>query len=116
MSDLSVTLEALERSRSQLSVRSYFDDGLFRREHGAASSQRGPRYVGHELTVPEVGDYHALPQEGEGRALVRTPRRHRADLERLPPPPGGDAARARQHRHATSSARCTAGPTTSRRS
>jgi choline monooxygenase len=23
--------------------------------------------------VPEVGDYYALPQEGEGRALVRTP-------------------------------------------
>jgi hypothetical protein len=22
--------------------------------------------------VPEVGDYHALPQEGEGRALIRT--------------------------------------------
>ncbi|MCX7275787.1 MAG: aromatic ring-hydroxylating dioxygenase subunit alpha, partial [Burkholderiales bacterium] len=35
--------------------------------------QRGPRYVGHNLAVPEVGDYYALPQEGEGRALVRTP-------------------------------------------
>jgi phenylpropionate dioxygenase-like ring-hydroxylating dioxygenase large terminal subunit len=35
--------------------------------------QHGPRYLGHELSVPEVGDYHALPQEGEGRALVRTP-------------------------------------------
>ena len=23
--------------------------------------------------MPELGDYHALPQEGEGRALVRTP-------------------------------------------
>ena len=31
-----------------------------------------PRYVGHELAVPEVGDYHALPHESEGRALVRT--------------------------------------------
>ena len=37
--------------------------------------QRGPRYVGHELAVPELGDYYALPQEGEGRALVRTPQR-----------------------------------------
>jgi choline monooxygenase len=36
--------------------------------------QQGPRYVGHELAVPEIGDYHALPQEGEGRALVRTPK------------------------------------------
>jgi choline monooxygenase len=72
MSDLSVTLEALERSRSQLSVSTYFDDELFRREMELIF-QRGPRYLGHELSVPEIGDYHALPQEGEGRALVRTP-------------------------------------------
>jgi choline monooxygenase len=72
MSDLSVTLEALERSRSQLSVTAYFDDDLFRREMELIF-QHGPRYVGHELSVPEVGDYHALVHEGEGRALVRTP-------------------------------------------
>jgi len=72
MSDLSITLEALERSRSQLSVSSYFDDDLFRREMELIY-QHGPRYLGHELSVPEVGDYHALPQEGEGRTLVRTP-------------------------------------------
>ena len=72
MSDLSITLEALERSRSQLSVTSYFDDDLFRREMELVF-QHGPRYLGHELSVPEVGDYHALLQEGEGRALVRTP-------------------------------------------
>jgi choline monooxygenase len=29
--------------------------------------------VGHQLAVPEPGDYYALPQEGEGRVLVRTP-------------------------------------------
>jgi choline monooxygenase len=29
--------------------------------------------MGHELAVPEPGDYYALPHEGEGRALVRTP-------------------------------------------
>jgi phenylpropionate dioxygenase-like ring-hydroxylating dioxygenase large terminal subunit len=71
MSDLSITLEALERSRSQLSVTSYFDEDLFRREMELVF-QHGPRYVGHELSVPEVGDYHALTHEGEGRALVRT--------------------------------------------
>ena len=71
MSDLSVTLEALERSHSQLSVSSYFDPGLFQREM-ASLFHNGPRYVGHELAVPEVGDFYALPQEGEGRALVRT--------------------------------------------
>ena len=71
MSDLSVTLAALERSRSQLSVNSYFDDGLFRREMATLFANR-PRYLGHELAVPEVGDFYALPQETEGRALVRT--------------------------------------------
>ena len=29
--------------------------------------------MGHQLSVPHVGDFHALPQEGEGRALLRTP-------------------------------------------
>jgi len=72
MSDLRVTPSQLERSRSQLSVRSYFDPQLFQRELDTLF-RRGPRYVGHELSVPEVGDYHALVQEGEGRALVRTP-------------------------------------------
>ena len=51
---------------------------LLRSERSSAASwsalfARGPRYLGHELAVPEVGDYYALPQEGEGRALVRTP-------------------------------------------
>jgi len=73
MSDLSITLEALERTRSQLSVSTYFDDDLFRREMELIF-QHGPRYLGHELSVPELGDYHALAHEGEGRALLRTPR------------------------------------------
>jgi len=71
MSDLSVPIEALRRSRSQLSVSTYFDADLYRHELELIF-ESGPRYLGHELTVPEVGDYHALPQEGEGRALVRT--------------------------------------------
>ncbi|HEX5683763.1 MAG TPA: aromatic ring-hydroxylating dioxygenase subunit alpha [Ideonella sp.] len=71
MSDLSITLEALERARSQLSVSTYFDEDLLRREQELIF-QHGPRYLAHELSVPELGDYYALPQEGEGRALVRT--------------------------------------------
>lgn len=71
MSDLSVTPVAFERSHSQLPVTSYFDPDLFRRETERLFL-RGPRYLGHQLSVPEVGDFHALPQEGEGRALVRT--------------------------------------------
>ena len=71
MSDLSVNPAALVRSRSQLSVSSYFDDALFGQEL-ATLFARSPRYLGHELAVPEVGDFYALPHEREGRALVRT--------------------------------------------
>jgi len=71
MSDLSVSLEALERSRTQLSVSSYFDEGLFRREQELIF-QHAPRYLGHQLALPVVGDHVALVQEDEGRALVRT--------------------------------------------
>ena len=69
MSDLSLQLQ---QAASQLPVSSYFDDALFRREIQAIF-QGGPRYVGHELSVPHVGDFHTLQQEGEGRALIRTP-------------------------------------------
>jgi phenylpropionate dioxygenase-like ring-hydroxylating dioxygenase large terminal subunit len=72
MSDLSVSLQALERSRTQLPVSSYFDEVVFQREQELIF-QHAPRYLGHELALPEVGDYVALLQEGEGRALVRTP-------------------------------------------
>ncbi|TAL21025.1 MAG: aromatic ring-hydroxylating dioxygenase subunit alpha [Aquabacterium sp.] len=71
MSDLSTALKVLERSRTQLPVTSYFDETLFQQEV-ARIYECGPRYLGHEVAVPEVGDYYALPQEGEGRALVHT--------------------------------------------
>ena len=58
MSDLSLQLQ---QAASQLPVSSYFDDALFQREMDIIF-QRGPRYVGHRLSVPNVGDYHALPQ------------------------------------------------------
>ncbi|MCS4510617.1 aromatic ring-hydroxylating oxygenase subunit alpha [Xylophilus ampelinus] len=67
MSDLSLRLQ---QATSQLPVSSYFDEALFRRER-TRLFENGPRYVGHALAVPEKGDYCALPQEGEGRALVR---------------------------------------------
>ena len=72
MSDLSVSLQALEQSRSQLPVSAYFDEGLYQREQATIFS-KWPRYVGHELSVPEVGDFHALAHEANGRVLVRTP-------------------------------------------
>ena len=67
MSDLSLQLQ---QAASQLPVSSYFDEALLRREMETIF-QQGPRYVGHTLSIPEPGDYYALPQEGEGRALVR---------------------------------------------
>jgi choline monooxygenase len=70
MSDLSLPLQ---QAKSQLPVSVYFDEELFQRELQTIF-QSGPRYVGHAQSVPNVGDYFALPQEGEGRALVRTER------------------------------------------
>ena len=69
MSDLSISLEALAGSRSQLPVNAYFSDALFRQEQ-ARLFATGPRYVGHALAVPELGDFHTLAHEGHGRALV----------------------------------------------
>jgi phenylpropionate dioxygenase-like ring-hydroxylating dioxygenase large terminal subunit len=69
MSDLSLQLQQAE---SQLPVSSYFDEALYRRELDVIF-QQGPRYVGHQLSVPNAGDFFALPQECEGRALLRTP-------------------------------------------
>jgi phenylpropionate dioxygenase-like ring-hydroxylating dioxygenase large terminal subunit len=69
MSDLSIPLDA--RSRAQLPVSSYFDEGLFRKELERIF-EPSPRYLGHALALPEVGDFQALAQEGEGRALIRS--------------------------------------------
>ena len=72
MSDFSLQ-PPLQQAVSQLPVSSYFDPTLYQRELQTLFHQ-GPRYVGHALNVPNVGDYFALPQEGEGRALVHTDR------------------------------------------
>jgi choline monooxygenase len=68
MSDLSLQLQ---QAASQLPVSSYFDEALFQRELKSIF-QQGPKYVGHQLSVPDIGDYYALPQEAGGRALVRS--------------------------------------------
>ncbi len=68
MSDLSLQLQ---QAQAQLPVTSYSDEALFQRELETIF-QSGPRYVGHQLAVPEAGDYFALPQESGGRVLVRS--------------------------------------------
>jgi choline monooxygenase len=67
MSDLSLQLQ---QAASQLPVSTYFDEALFQRELNTLF-RPGPRYVGHQLSVPHPGDYCALPHEAQGRALVR---------------------------------------------
>ena len=69
MSDLSLQLQ---RATGQLPVSSYFDAELYQLEQERLF-KLGPRYVGHALSVPAVGDYATLAQEGHGRTLVRSP-------------------------------------------
>lgn len=68
MSDLSLQLQLPD---TQLPVSSYFDRDLLALERQRLFAP-GPRYVGHALAVPEVGDYFVLQHEGDGRALVRS--------------------------------------------
>ena len=69
MSDLG-THAKLARPHAQLPVDVYFDAALLQREMQRLF-QSGPRYVGHELMVPNVGDFATLVSENEGRMLVR---------------------------------------------
>ncbi|MCC7081105.1 MAG: aromatic ring-hydroxylating dioxygenase subunit alpha [Burkholderiales bacterium] len=69
MSDLAA-VQASQQSQAQLPVQWYFDERI------AALEQRllfeaGPGYVGHELMVPESGDFHSLDWSGDSHALVR---------------------------------------------
>ncbi|CAN7660644.1 aromatic ring-hydroxylating dioxygenase subunit alpha [Trinickia sp. LjRoot230] len=72
MSNLSNALQ-LKAISSQLPVTAYFDEALLARELEFLF-KKGPRYIGHELMVPEAGNYFALPGENEGRVLVRNQR------------------------------------------
>jgi choline monooxygenase len=69
MSDLA-TIAKLARSDAQLPVNVYFDDALLQQEIQQLFRQ-GPHYVGHELMVPNVGDFATVASENEGRMLVR---------------------------------------------
>ena len=69
MSDLA-NLAKLARSDAQLPVTVYFDESLLKQEIQQLF-HRGPRYAGHELMVPNPGDFATLAWENEGRMLVR---------------------------------------------
>jgi len=56
---------------SPLHPKVYFDEKLLKSELSQLFA-KGPIYVGHELAIPEVGDFCSLAHEGDGRVLVRT--------------------------------------------
>jgi len=69
MTDI-VSAARLAPAVSQLPVSWYFDSRLFEFEKRLLFDN-GPGYVGHELMVPNVGDYHTLAWMDHARMLVR---------------------------------------------
>ncbi|HEX6006594.1 MAG TPA: aromatic ring-hydroxylating dioxygenase subunit alpha, partial [Burkholderiales bacterium] len=68
MSDLS-TLSAIHAASTQLPVNWYFDPRIYELEKRLLFDA-GPGYMGHELMVPNVGDYQTLDWLGHSKALV----------------------------------------------
>jgi phenylpropionate dioxygenase-like ring-hydroxylating dioxygenase large terminal subunit len=62
--------DRLRRATSQLPVSWYCDPALYDLEQKILFA-RGPCYVGHELMVPNVGDFHALASRDNAQMLVR---------------------------------------------
>jgi phenylpropionate dioxygenase-like ring-hydroxylating dioxygenase large terminal subunit len=56
---------------AQLPAYMYFDQEIYAKEKELIFDAM-PTYIGHELVVPNPGDYFTLQTEGHGRALVRT--------------------------------------------
>src|SRR5689334_2191605 len=69
MTDLA-NASALTRTPVQLPLRWYFDSEIDAIEQRVLFNS-GPGYVGHELLVPNFGDYYALAGCNRGAALVR---------------------------------------------
>jgi phenylpropionate dioxygenase-like ring-hydroxylating dioxygenase large terminal subunit len=72
MSELPAS-RTLEPNTSQLPVSWYFDPKVFELEQELLFAT-GPGYVGHELMVPNVGDYRTLATTDHGKVLVRNAR------------------------------------------
>ena len=69
MTDLANTYALLQTS-PQLPVSWYLDPQVLEVEKKLLFD-RGPGYVGHELMVPDVGDYHVLDWMNKAKMLVR---------------------------------------------
>ncbi|MEH6459350.1 aromatic ring-hydroxylating oxygenase subunit alpha [Chitinimonas sp. JJ19] len=61
----------LRAAQAQLPISVYFDPDFYRLEQETLFSQ-APKYVGHELMVPNVGDYQVLEMYDRSRLLKRT--------------------------------------------
>ncbi len=61
----------LAPARCQLPVSWYFDPGIFALEKKLLFDA-GPGYVGHELMVPDAGNYHTLGWMDHAKMLVRS--------------------------------------------
>ena len=68
MSDVA-TLSRLAPAVSQLPVDWYFDEKVFALEKKLVFDA-GPGYVGHQLMVPEAGDYRSLAWKDHGQLLL----------------------------------------------
>src|SRR6516165_11198745 len=64
------TVEHLRRASSQLPVSWYCDPATFEAEQRLLFA-RAPGYAGHELMVPNAGDFCALATRDSAQALVR---------------------------------------------
>ncbi|MBC7710380.1 MAG: aromatic ring-hydroxylating dioxygenase subunit alpha [Rhizobacter sp.] len=72
------TAAELSAPVSQLPPSAYFDPALLQLErellfaNGASGAAGGPGYAGHELMVPQLGDYAVLASRSNAQALTRT--------------------------------------------
>ena len=67
MSDLASS-QLLKASAAQLPVFTYFDPAFYELEQKILFAD-APQYYGHELMVPNAGDYHTLDWQGHGKML-----------------------------------------------
>jgi len=69
MADIS-SLRQVRPARAQLPVSWYFDPAIFADEKRLLFDA-GANYIGHELMVPNVGDFHTLAWMNNAKMLVR---------------------------------------------
>ena len=65
-----VLLSALHEELPQLPIHTYCDPEIYEKEQELIF-QNSARYIGHEMMVPNLGDWYALPHDDFSRILVR---------------------------------------------